>query len=107
MIRIMKRVGNIMQGLGRSWHAAFWMFLIAYFAFHAFNGDNSIRALKALELQEQELLVIAANVRAEREFLEDKTSALSGKMIDPDMLEQQVRVRLGFTHPDEVIVIVN
>ena len=96
-----------MHGLGRSWHAAFWMFLVAYFAFHAFNGDNSIRTLKALQVQEQELLEIAAQVRAEREFLEDRTSSLSGKIIDPDVLEQQVRVRLGFTHPDEVIVLIN
>lgn len=101
----MKRIGNIFQGLGRSWQAAFWMLLVAYFAYHAFNGANSISALKELQVQEQELLLLAQSVRAERVMMEDRTGALSGSTIDPDMLEHQVRVRLGFTHPDEVIVL--
>ena len=105
MIRIMKRIGYILQGIGRSWQAAFWVSLVAYFTFHAFNGANSIGALKDLQIQEQELRALAEAVRIERTMMEDRTSALSGNKLDPDMLEQQVRVRLGFTHPDEVIVL--
>ncbi|WP_262695134.1 FtsB family cell division protein [Kordiimonas aquimaris] len=103
----MKRIGNIIHGMGRSWQAGFWMLLVAYFAFHAFNGANSISALKNLQVQEQELLALAQAVRTERLMMESRTRAMSGTKVDPDMLEQQVRVRLGFTHPDEVIVITN
>lgn len=94
-----------MHGLGRNWTAGFWLFLVAYFAYHAFHGDNSIRALKALQVQEQELLATALEVRQARAYLELQTAALSGRSVDPDMLEEQVRARLGFTHPDEVIVL--
>jgi cell division protein FtsB len=104
MIRIMKRVGKISRYLGQAWMAGVWLFLFGYFAFHAFQGDNSLAALKRLEVQGQELSVLAAKVAAERAALEARTAKLSSRAIDPDMLEEQVRLRLGFTHPDEVIV---
>lgn len=84
--------------------AGVWLFLFGYFAFHAFQGDNSLAALKRLEVQEQELFALAADVAAERAALEARTAKLSNRSIDPDMLEEQVRLRLGFTHPDEVVV---
>ncbi|NVJ99719.1 MAG: septum formation initiator family protein [Alphaproteobacteria bacterium] len=103
----MKRVGKISRHLSQAWLAGVWIFLVAYFAFHAFQGDNSLAALKQLEVQEQELAVLAAEVRAERDMLEARTASLSGSAIDPDMLEEQVRRRLGFTHPDEIVVFVS
>lgn len=106
MIRIMKRVGKISRHLSQAWLAGVWIFLIAYFAFHAFQGDNSLAALKRLEVQEQELAVVAAEVRMRRTVLEDRTSKLGNRGLDPDMLEEQVRRRLGFTHPDEIVVFV-
>lgn len=93
-----------MNGLGCSWQTGFWLFLVAYFCFHAFSGDNSVNTLRALQLQEQDLLADAQVVRNRLEFLTAQTSALSGSSLDPDILEEQVRKRLGFTHPDEVIV---
>jgi len=106
MIRIMKRVGKISRYLGQSWMTAVWVFLGAYFAFHAFQGDNSLGALKALERQQIALEAEATKVAHQREVLEARTAKLSGKTIDPDMLEEQVRLRLGFVHPDEVVVLV-
>ena len=84
--------------------AGVWLFMFAYFAFHAFQGDNSLAALKRLEVQRQELADLSDTVAAERAALEVRTSKLSNHAVDPDMLEEQVRLRLGFTHPDEVIV---
>ncbi|MFC4347646.1 septum formation initiator family protein [Kordiimonas lipolytica] len=78
--------------------------MVAYFAYHAFQGDNSLAALKRLEAQEADLTVLAQDVGAERAALELSTSRLNNRSIDPDMLEEQVRQRLGFTHPDEVVV---
>lgn len=106
MIRLMKRVGKISRHLSQAWLAGVWIFLVAYFAFHAFQGDNSLAALKQLEAQEVELAVLADDVRQRRMVFEQRTAALSGASIDPDMLEEQVRRRLGFTHPDEIVVFV-
>ncbi|WP_020398924.1 FtsB family cell division protein [Kordiimonas gwangyangensis] len=86
--------------------AGVWLFLFGYFAFHAFQGDNSLAALKRLEVQQQELSALAEDVAAERAALEARTAKLANRTIDPDMLEEQVRLRLGFTHPDEVIVFI-
>ncbi len=93
-----------MQGMGRNWMAGFWVFLVAYFAYHAFHGDNSIHALKALQIQERELTALLQDVRSKRVYLETKTAALSRRSVSPDMLEGQVRAKLGFMHPDEVII---
>lgn len=101
----MKRVGKISRHLSQAWLAGIWVFLIVYFAFHAFQGENSLAALKRLEAQERELAALAADVAAERAGLEMRTSKLDSRSIDPDMLEEQVRLRLGFTHPDEVILL--
>ncbi|NVJ69075.1 MAG: septum formation initiator family protein [Alphaproteobacteria bacterium] len=100
----MKRVGKISRHLGQAWLAGVWIFLVAYFAFHAFQGENSLAALKRLEAQEVALMLQAEDVRIVREAMEARTAKLVNKSIDPDMLEEQVRARLGFTHPDEVIV---
>ena len=80
------------------------LFLVAYFVYHAFNGDNGINALHALQEQERELSLIAADIAAEKEYLASKTQALTRSSVDPDLLEEQVREKLGFTHPDEVII---
>lgn len=107
MIRIMDRVGYIILGLKRNWLSGFSLFLVAYFTFHAFQGDNSIHALRALQQQKTELSAQAASIRADHDYMVLKTVALSRKAIDPDMLEEQVRNRLGFAHPDEVIILLD
>lgn len=105
MIRIMDRIGNIILGLKRNWLAGFSLFLVAYFTYHAFQGDNSIHALRALQQQKIELSASAANIRADHDYMVLKTSSLARRSVDPDMLEEQVRNRLGFAHPDEVIIL--
>jgi len=106
MIRFMERVGRISRGLGQAWLTGLWFFLIAYFAMHAFQGESSLSALKGLEKQELTLQSEAAEVSSLRTRLAHRTSLLSGAEVDPDLLEEQVRAKLGFTHPDEVILFI-
>lgn len=101
----MGKLGTLLGTLGRSWHTGLLLLLVAYFSFHAFNGEGSIHALRALKEQEIELQALASSVSEHRAYLEHRTASLSGPVIDPDMLEEQVRHRLGFTHPDEVIIL--
>lgn len=107
MIRFMKRVGRISRNLAQAWITGVWFFLVAYFAVHAFQGDSSLSALKALEQQQQVLLADAQATRELRISLEQRVLKLSGAELDPDMLEEQVRKQLGFTHPDEIILFLN
>ena len=95
---------NIQARLGQIWGVALFLSLMAYFVFHAFSGENSLTALKRLQQQQIELVAEAALVRAERADLEKRIALLDETSIDPDMLEELVRSRLGFAHPDEVVV---
>ena len=95
---------NIQARLGQIWGVALFLSLMAYFVFHAFQGEHSLPALKRLQQQEVALMAEAELVRYERQDLEKRISLLRETSIDPDMLEELVRKRLGFAHPDEVII---
>ena len=95
---------NIQARLAQLGGMAFFLSIMAYFVLHAFRGENSLPALKRLQQQEVALLAEAEHVRAERHDLESRIELLKESSIDPDMLEELVRKRLGFAHPDEVIV---
>lgn len=95
---------NILARLGQIWGVALFLSLMAYFVFHAFRGEYSLPALKRLQQQEITLLAEAELVTHERADLEARIALLRESSIDPDMLEEQVRKRLGFAHPDEVVI---
>ncbi|WP_374763898.1 FtsB family cell division protein [Yunchengibacter salinarum] len=86
------------------WLAGVWLAVMGYFAVHAFQGDNSLSVLKTLEARESALAEKAAHYQATRARLERRVSHLGGSRIDPDLLDQQVRAKLGFQHSDEVVV---
>jgi len=104
MIRIMSGVANISRAAGQAWLTGVWLFLVAYFSVHAFHGDSSLFALKALEAQQLTLAGEALAVAEVRRTLETQVARMGGNELDPDLLEELVRKKLGFTHPDEVIV---
>lgn len=83
-----------------------WLFIAFYFAFHAFQGENSLSALKSLAKQEAELKAEAERIASERQVLEMRIARLDTNNIDPDMLEEQVRKKLGFIHEDEVVLFI-
>lgn len=106
----MKRIENIKHRLARiwlSWASFAWVgvLVVAYFAFHAFQGENSISALKELQAQEAELTLVVMALREDRSSLERAVAMLDPESLDPDMLEEQVRDKLGFVHTDEVVIL--
>ena len=82
---------------------AFGACLVGYFAYHAVQGNHGLLArtqLRAELLLAEETL---AELQAEREVLEHRAELLGPDRIDPDLLEERVRVMLNYAHPDEVI----
>ena len=102
----MKRVGNISKYLGQGWLVGFSLLLISYFAYHTFQGDNSLARLQELKAQEIELAYLSHQSSSSRSRLAQRINAMQAFDVDPDMLEEQVREKLGFTHPDEVVFLV-
>ncbi len=78
--------------------------LVVYFGYFAIYGKhglvNWIRLNHAIELKQNEL----ARVRSERIALEHRVRLLRPESVDPDLLEEQARARLGLSEPDEVVI---
>ncbi|MCK5518853.1 MAG: septum formation initiator family protein [Alphaproteobacteria bacterium] len=76
-----------------------------YFGFHLMHGDRGYFALRGVN---QKLAVAKekhGHLLAEREVLENCVKLLRPGSLDPDMLDERVRVVLGFVDPDERILI--
>lgn len=81
--------------------------VIGYVAFHVLRGDFAPNALleQKRELQEAESTVAELQVRHDR--LQDRVSRLSRDSLDLDLLEERVRVMLGWARPGEYVFVVN
>jgi cell division protein FtsB len=75
-----------------------------YFLYHAIQGERGLfgwMALsKACELQELHLQAL----ELEKEELGTKVGLMS-QDIDPDLLDYQVRLLLGYTAPNEMVIL--
>jgi cell division protein FtsB len=81
------------------------MALVLYFGYFAIYGKhglvNLIRLQEEIALQQGEL----DRVRTERAALEHRVRLLRPESVDPDLLEEQARAKLGLTEPDEVVIL--
>lgn len=79
--------------------------VVGYFIYHSIQGDRGILAW--MQLQER-LLTAQSQVQEIikiRQELEGKVKNLRPESINRDLLDQQVRLQLGYTHPDEVVIL--
>ncbi len=83
----------------------FAVVVIGYFIYHSLQGDRGIlawiRLREHLHDKQQEL----AEQVGIRERLETKIKCLRPESLDRDLLDQQVRLHLGYTHPQDVVVL--
>lgn len=79
--------------------------LVAYFVYHAVQGDHGALAWRQLDLRIAEARVSLDDLVGQRDFLEHRVGLLRPDSLDADMVEEQGRRLLNFTHPDDVIVI--
>lgn len=79
--------------------------VVGYFIYHSIQGDRGILAW----VQIQDQLLKAQNelklVTHKRQDLEEKVQALRPESINRDLLDQQVRLKLGYVHPHEVVIL--
>ncbi|MBI1212244.1 MAG: septum formation initiator family protein [Alphaproteobacteria bacterium] len=79
--------------------------LAAYFGYYLVYGSHGLISLARvhheIELKQAEL----DRIHTQREALEHRVSLLRPESVDPDMLEEQARARLGLTEPDEVVIL--
>ena len=98
--------GTILGGTTRSLvFPLLVMSLVIYFGYFAIYGNhgllNWIRLQHAIDLKQTDL----DSVRGERVALEHRVRLLRPESVDPDLLEEQARARLGLSGPDEVVIL--
>ena len=76
--------------------------LMGYFIYHAIQGDRGLLAWIQLTQQLDIAKAELAAIKEARQQLEDKVGGLRPESLNRDLLEEQVRQFLGYSHPDEL-----
>lgn len=79
--------------------------VIGYFLYHFIQGDRGVLAWMQLQKRLTSSLEHLACLKSEREALEEKVKALHPESLNSDLLDQEVRQKLGHVHPDEIVII--
>jgi cell division protein FtsB len=78
---------------------------VGYFVYHSIQGDHGVLAWRQLDLRVTEAESTLAALIGERDSLNHRVSMLRPESLDPDMLEEQGRRLLNFSHPDDIFII--
>ena len=82
-----------------------FLFISFYFTFNAIYGNNGLKKNIALEIEIIELNNKLSSLQKVLYDIEKKTSSLSKKNLDLDLLDEQSRKILGLIRPDEIMLI--
>ena len=85
--------------------SVFFIFISLYFTFTAIYGNNGLKKNIALEFEIIELNNKLSSSQKVLYEIEKKTSSLSKKNLDLDLLDEQSRKILGLIRPDEIMLI--
>ena len=81
------------------------MALVVYFSYFAVYGNHGVlhwlKLQSAIDAKKAEF----ARINSERIALERHVKLLRPESVDPDMLEEQARSRLGLSEADEVVIL--
>jgi cell division protein FtsB len=78
-----------------------------YFIWHAVNDERGLKTNEDYERQIASLRLNLKNLQGESERWGRRIALLSGATIDRDLLEEEVRARLGRADKNDLIVILD
>jgi cell division protein FtsB len=79
--------------------------LVTYFAVHLMNGSRGIGVYFKLKDQKIVYENERDSLKTKLAFKESKIGLLSPKHLDPDMLDEEIRYKLGLSDPQEKIIL--
>lgn len=97
-----KRLRAILTGIGLYLGAALF---IGYFAVNAYTGNRGLKAKKDLDAQTAELSHQLGRLKREHRYWQHRIALLRSDSLDPDMLDEQARLLLGYVHPHDVVML--
>jgi cell division protein FtsB len=80
------------------------MCAVVYFGYHAIQGDRGLLTMVKLDNRIAAVKAELAESKAEEAALERRVALMRPASLDRDMLEEQVRLVLNYTHPDDVVI---
>lgn len=80
----------------------FFLMMVAYFLYHLFSGSSGLVSLRQSLRAEERLDADIQVLKKRKKALEKRTNLLRGGR-DPDLLEEQVRQKLGYIRKGEKI----
>ena len=78
--------------------------MIAYFSYHTVQGNRGWRRMTQLQAEIRLAEEKAEELEAERRMWQIKVSALSGKHLDLDQLEESSFRVLNYVHPEDKVI---
>ena len=80
------------------------LMIIGFFGGYALVGPNGVLAWgdyrKELTRKEAEL----SRLEAQKRVVENRVALLDPRKANPDLADELIRKRLGYSHPDEIII---
>ncbi len=79
--------------------------MLGYFAYHTVHGDRGVIALLHTKDRVADSERHLAQLTKEKALWERRVKQLHPESLDPDMLDERVRLMLGYARADDVIVL--
>jgi len=83
------------------------LFLVSYFAYHTIKGKHGLEARVSLNVHAFNLERRLTSLEAMRANLERDIALMSNPAINKDMLDEKARELLGYSRPDEKIILLD
>ena len=83
----------------------FGCLFLTYFVYHSLQGEHGILAWWSLNLRIAEAESVLLDLQLQQSTLNHRVRMLLPQSLDPDLLEEQGRRLLNFTHPDDMILL--
>jgi cell division protein FtsB len=81
--------------------------IAGYFVYHAVQGDRGVIAWIQVSQRLAQAKADLDTSNAERAAMEQRVALLSNSSLDLDMLEERARIMLNFSHPDDLVILLD
>ena len=82
-----------------------WATIFLYIIFHTIQGDRGLIAFMQIHAEVLAAKQTQQTLISKKKRLQNKVTLLSRKSLDKDMLEERVRIMLGYSRPNETIIL--
>ena len=82
-----------------------WMCIAGYFVYHIIIGERGLPSYISKKGLVERLESELRQLKTDNEFLNNKVKGLRSDTLDLDLLEEEAEKILGFSHPDDLVVL--